>query len=107
MGRMHYIQNRFGFLNNRLAYMKFTAKAAGILYDPYSRQYPRWKSWDTALKAFNEKANPGINNALQTGGLDWCLMIMELRLIENMKYGLVIALGLCIVALMTFTGNVI
>merc|ERR1712147_274538 len=80
-GRLLYTQNAFGFLDGRIAYMKFSAKAAGVLFDPYAKQYPRWKSWEDALEAFNSKANEGINAALQTAGLDWCLMIMELRLI--------------------------
>jgi len=61
--------------------MKFTAKAAGVLFDPYVKQHPRWQTWEDALEAFNSRANEGVNSALQTAGLDWCLMIMELRLI--------------------------
>ena len=35
-------QNYIGFLDGKLAYMKFVAKSAGGLYDPYYLKVPYW-----------------------------------------------------------------
>jgi hypothetical protein len=61
--------------------MKFVAKSAGGLYDPYYLKIPFWEKWEEQLSLFNKKAPAGVNNVKQTAGLDWCLMIMEITLV--------------------------
>ena len=87
--------------------MKLTAKAAGGLYDPYSLKNPFKVKWDQEIAQFNSKASDGINNCKQTAGLDWCLMITELKFVETMKQGLVISIIFAFIALLAATKNLV
>lgn len=44
--------------------MKFVAKAAGGLYDPYQIKSKVWIKWETILQDFNTKAPVGVNRTL-------------------------------------------
>lgn len=63
--------------------------------------------WEDLLAAFNKDAPKGINKVIETGGLDWCLIIMELRLVETMQNGLIISVAFALVALLVATQNVV
>lgn len=43
--------------------MKFTAKSAGGIYDPFEFKNPYKLKWDAEVQAFNDKAPPGVNNS--------------------------------------------
>ena len=88
-------------------FIKFSAKSAGGLYDPYFLKNPIKESWDEQLNNFNRDAAPGVNKCIQTAGLDWCLMIMELKFVETMKQGLIISIAFALVALLFASGNII
>jgi len=96
-----------GIVRGKLKFMKFTARAAGGLYEPYQLKYPFYAAWEEELIKFNRAASKGINNAKQTAGLDWCLMITEIKLVETMRQGLVASISFALVALTVATGNVI
>lgn len=87
--------------------MKFTAKAAGGLYDPYTQKNPYYEKWEKLVNDFSEKASPGINKPRQTAGLDWCIMISEIKLVETMYQGLYISITFCVIALTVATMNII
>jgi hypothetical protein len=65
--------------------MKFVAKASGGLYDPYFLKSKVWLKWEQLLDKYNKESSTGINKSLQTSGLDWCLMITEIKLVETMQ----------------------
>jgi len=44
--------------------MKFSAKAAGGLYDPYNLKNPIKLKWDAVVDNFNKNAPKGINKAI-------------------------------------------
>jgi predicted RND superfamily exporter protein len=52
-------------------------------------------------------APEGVNNAKQTAGLDWCLMMTEKKFVETMKQGLSISIIFAFVALLVATSNII
>lgn len=106
-GREHRIQQNIGFIDNRIVFMRFTAKSAGGLYDPYFLKSPFFFEWEDQLTQFNSKASPGINKVLQTAGQDWCLMITELKIVETMKEGLIISFSFAFFALFLATKNII
>ena len=54
---------------------------------------------------FNDNANEGINNSKLTAGVDWCLMIMEKRLVETQRNGITLSLAFAMVALLVVTSN--
>lgn len=78
IGKEHKAQSTLGFINNKLVFMKFSAKSTGGLYDPYAKKNPIKELWDLQLQKFNDVAHKGVNNCKQTAGLDWCFMITEL-----------------------------
>lgn len=43
--------------------MKFSAKAAGGLYDPYYLKSPYRQRWEDELEEFNLKAHAGVNGS--------------------------------------------
>lgn len=43
--------------------MKFRAKAAGAMFDPYNVQYINWEKWENTVLTFNKNSPKGINNA--------------------------------------------
>ena len=73
--------------------MKFSAKSAGGLYDPYVLKSVYMRRWDEILTDFNNIAAHGVNNTIQTAGLDWSLMVMELEFVRTMLKGLMISIG--------------
>lgn len=87
--------------------MKFTAKASGGIYDPYFLKNPIYERWEQVLADFRKTANPGINNPKQTAGMDWCLMITELKLVETMFEGLYYSITFCVIALTIATMNIV
>ena len=64
--------------------MKFSAKSAGGLYDPYALKSVYMRKWDDILNNFNGIAAEGVNNCMQTAGLDWSLMVMELEFVNTL-----------------------
>ena len=102
-GRFHYSQGNIGILDSKLVFMKMTAKSAGGIYDPYSMKNPYKESWDQQIENFNSKAADGVNNCKQTAGLDWCLMMTEIKFVETMKQGLVISILFAFIALLAAT----
>lgn len=52
-GIYHRTQSNIGFIDNKLVFMKFSAKASGGIYDPYSLKNPKKLKWDNLLKNFN------------------------------------------------------
>lgn len=85
--------------------MKFTAKAAGGIFDPYQQKNPFYERWEDELDNFSKSASPGINKPRQTAGIDWCIMISEIRLVETMYQGLYISITFCVIALTIATMN--
>ena len=85
IGGYHYSQNNIGFIDERLVFMRYTVRSAGGILDPYSLKHPRWEAWDEERLKFNAGAPLGINKVTETAGLDWCLMITEIRLVETMR----------------------
>mmetsp|Transcript_11915 Transcript_11915/g.18376 ORF Transcript_11915/g.18376 Transcript_11915/m.18376 type:complete len:98 (+) Transcript_11915:1201-1494(+) len=83
-GREHVLNGDIGLIDGHLTFMKFTAKSAGGLYDPYELKNPFKMAWDKELTDFNSRASSGVNNSKQTAGLDWCFMIMEKKFVETM-----------------------
>lgn len=63
--------------------------------------------WEDLLAEFNKKAPKGINRVIETGSLDWCIIIMELRLVETMQQGLIISVAFALLALLVATGNIL
>jgi hypothetical protein len=85
LGKYYQTQNHIGIINRKLVFMKFVAKASGGLYDPYFLKSKVWLKWEQLLDKYNKESSPGINKSLQTSGLDWCLMITEIKLVETMQ----------------------
>lgn len=87
--------------------MKFTAKSTGGPYEPFSVKNPIRNRWEEQLSLFNQTAMVGINKVKQTAGLDWCMMIMEIQLVETMKSGLWMSVVFALVTLILATQNVV
>jgi len=68
--------------------MRFIVRSKGDPFDPYAVKNPIKEEWDTVISIFNNQAPKGVNNVKQTAGIDWCWMIMELKLVETMIQGL-------------------
>ena len=63
VGRDHKAQSNIGFIDGEHVFMKFSAKAAGGLYDPFYSKNPFREKWETQLRTFNKKAHRGVNGA--------------------------------------------
>lgn len=74
-----------GFLDDRLAFMRFTAQSAGGLWDPAALKSPVEQAWTEQLRAFNARAHPGVSRAKQTAGLDWSFIVTERQLGVTMQ----------------------
>ena len=85
IGRYHFSQGNIGLIDGKLVYMRIWAKSAGGMYDPYFLKNPFKEAWDRKVNTFNSAASNGINKAKQTAGLDWCLMMTEIKFVETMK----------------------
>ena len=107
LGRQYVTDNHVGLIDEKLVWMKFAVKASGGFWSPYSLKSIVWARWEDLLKDYNAKAPKGVNKTLQTAGLDWCLMIMELKLVQTMQQGLVISISFALFALLCATGNIV
>lgn len=85
LGRAHVTSTDIGIVDGKLKYMKFVAKSAGEVFAPYDIKIVYWQMWEDLKDEYNKKAPKGINGVIQTAGLDWCIIIMELRLVETMQ----------------------
>jgi hypothetical protein len=101
------LQGNVGLIDGKLVFMKISAKAAGGMYDPHSLKNPIKELWDDQVEKFNNISSPGINRVKQTAGLDWCLMMTEIKFVETMYQGLTISIVFAFLALLCATSNII
>mmetsp|Transcript_40660 Transcript_40660/g.61998 ORF Transcript_40660/g.61998 Transcript_40660/m.61998 type:complete len:157 (+) Transcript_40660:3603-4073(+) len=94
-----------GISEGRLVFMRVNAVISSMALDPYKLKKPVEEEWEETLALFNAKASSGVNRTKATTGVDWCLMIMEKKLVESQQNGTSMSLGFAMLALLVVTSN--